>query len=294
MKDVNMIKRFVTSDIQSYINFSKISVYMKSLSLILLFSCGAENLPAPVKLRCMGRENPGILLTGNPHLSWQIPQNTEISAIQIQVAKLPEILLRHRGNYWDTGKLSYQDTVIKYLGDTLQSEQKYYWRIRYWDENDQVSDYSEISYWETGLLDHEDWKSKWIQVDSIHQTDQQMLGFREQLESLKEVRRARLYLESREGITPVLYRDKNQVMRYDSTYTDSSICYSYVITPHIFWGNNCFGLRGMKEESVFRAQFSIAYYDGDTVLSRIMSSDALRLDSQEVEKEIVHESPCMW
>lgn len=265
---------------------------MQSLSLILLFSCGTGNLSAPGKLRCTGRENPGIILTRNPRLSWQIPQNAAVSAVQIQVAALPEILLRHRGNLWDTGKMSYQDTSIMYQGDTLESEHKYYWRIRYWDERDQISEYSEIAQWEMGLIDHEDWKSKWIHVDSINHSKKRILGFKEQIESLKEVRRARLYLESRERIAPVLFRDDFQLMRYDSTGTDSSICYSYVITPYIFWGNNCFGFKSMGKESVFRAQFTVSYYNGDTILRSIMPSDVLSMDNQ--EGEITHESPCLW
>ncbi|MEZ4518777.1 MAG: glycoside hydrolase family 78 protein [Chloroflexota bacterium] len=64
---------------------------------------------------------------------------------------------------WDTGKVTSDNTLhIPYAGLPLRPGQRCYWWVRVWDENDSVSDWSEIAFWEMGLLDSRNWQAEWI------------------------------------------------------------------------------------------------------------------------------------
>jgi alpha-L-rhamnosidase len=52
---------------------------------------------------------------------------------------------------------------MRYAGPALQSATRYYWQARAWDNHGNTSPWSEISWWEIGLLQPSDWGgAKWI------------------------------------------------------------------------------------------------------------------------------------
>ncbi|MGF1583685.1 MAG: family 78 glycoside hydrolase catalytic domain [Bacteroidales bacterium] len=104
----------------------------------------------------------------SPRLSWLLVsdnRNIHQAAWQVQVAGKKESFTA--GNLiWDTGKVSSNISVHNsYSGPALESGQRYFWRVRVWDNNENVSPWSDISFWETGLLNPDDWESEWIEPD---------------------------------------------------------------------------------------------------------------------------------
>lgn len=64
---------------------------------------------------------------------------------------------------WDSGKVeSSQNRNIKFGGGELNSRQRVYWKVIFWDERGDVSEWSHPQWFETGLLSNSDWKGKWI------------------------------------------------------------------------------------------------------------------------------------
>lgn len=124
------------------------------------------NVKPPTKLRCEYLTNPLGVDTIEPRFSWQLKheeQNQHQTAYQILVSTDKNQLLHARGDIWDSGKVSSnQTTHIVYAGRQLQSARRYFWCSRWWDKNDNVSPCSEIAYFEMGLLNQSDWKAKWI------------------------------------------------------------------------------------------------------------------------------------
>lgn len=117
-------------------------------------------------LVCEYKKNPIGLDVKNPRLSWKI-KSTERGflqkAFQVQVAEFENVLLGGRELLWDSGRVESDESIhVRYDGAELCSGQRCYWRVRIWDLKDSVSDWSEISYWEMGLLDKSDWKGSWI------------------------------------------------------------------------------------------------------------------------------------
>jgi len=111
-------------------------------------------------------QNPlGIEATA-PRLSWQsdnLERNWEQSAYQIFVARDLESLHAGRGNVWDSGRVSSSQSVaVLYRGPKLESQRRYYWKVRVWDAHGQVSESQETAWWEMGLLGSGAWKAQWV------------------------------------------------------------------------------------------------------------------------------------
>ncbi|GCE18531.1 glycoside hydrolase family 78 protein [Dictyobacter kobayashii] len=123
----------------------------------------------PVLLRCEYLINPLGIDATPPRLSWQIETTSSTqraikqSAYQILVSSTESGLVEGKGDLWDSGKiLSSQSSQLVYDGASLTSGQPCWWKVRVWDAQDEVSDFSAPARWEMGLLAQADWQAQWI------------------------------------------------------------------------------------------------------------------------------------
>jgi alpha-L-rhamnosidase len=125
--------------------------------------------PTLTGLRAEYKENPLGIDARKPRLSWQLQasgRGVAQSAYQIRVAKTAADLQAGKSLTWDSGKVTSDESIHRvYEGAALQSGQRYYWQVRVWDASGKESGWSEISYFEMGLLDAADWKASWIEPD---------------------------------------------------------------------------------------------------------------------------------
>ncbi|ANW95876.1 rhamnosidase [Wenyingzhuangia fucanilytica] len=116
-----------------------------------------------------GFKNPIGFYDANPTFSWKLPVSDNIksqSAYQIIAASHPDLLPNHP-DVWDTQKqVSEQSTWVKYAGKPLKSRQKVYWQVRYWNQNNELSSWSDVQNFELGLLTNNDWKAQWIGLNT--------------------------------------------------------------------------------------------------------------------------------
>ena len=126
----------------------------------------AEGPQAPGNLRCEYLKNPMGIDIRQPRFAW-VDMHTERaqmqSAYQVLVASSPDVLAQNKGDAWDSGKTSSEDsTQVAYNGKALESGRSYWWKVRYWDKGGNASEYSHPASFDTGLLAAEDWKAQWI------------------------------------------------------------------------------------------------------------------------------------
>ncbi|MGB5820663.1 MAG: glycoside hydrolase family 78 protein [Saonia sp.] len=177
---------------------------MKNIK-ILLFLCIAiqsysQNLK-PIKLVCEYLPNPMGMDIPNPRLSWQIKADTILNGIhqkeyRIQVSKES---LNFNDPVWDSKIHSNRSLHIEYKGEELLPKTRYYWRVKVWDNHERESKWSEVNYWETGLMDTKLWKAKWIGPDLEENTriDNPSPLLLKQFHLEKEIKKARLYITSK-------------------------------------------------------------------------------------------------
>jgi len=131
-----------------------------------MFGAAAEPPGPPTNLRCEYAKNPLAVESTAPRLSWVVndPRRGAVqSAYQILVAGDLKTLAGDIGTVWDSGKVSSDQSVqVPYAGPALATNQRYHWKVRTWDAEDQASAYSEPAFWQMGLLSPADWEAKWI------------------------------------------------------------------------------------------------------------------------------------
>jgi len=120
----------------------------------------------PIRLRCDYAETPLGIDDPNPRLSWALAgrsRGQHQSAWQILIASSPTSLANDRGDLWDSGKVPSDETLhIRYAGKALASSQKVFWKLRVWDKDARVSQWSQPATWTMGVLHSNDWQAMWI------------------------------------------------------------------------------------------------------------------------------------
>jgi alpha-L-rhamnosidase len=134
--------------------------------LFLFCSQNMETPGAPNKLQCEYQSKPLGFDVQKPRLSWKVNDNRRgavQTAYQVLVASDEELLQQDKGDIWDTGKVDSDLSVnVPYGGSVLESQKNYFWKVRTWDKDGEPMPFSNISWWETGLLKPNDWEAKWI------------------------------------------------------------------------------------------------------------------------------------
>ncbi len=121
-------------------------------------------------LRCEYKSNPLGIDVPHPRLSWQLSATTRgalQTAYQIQASHAPDewngTASGSAALMWDTGKVPSADSVHIAFEGPLHSAERVDWRVRAWDEQDRVTPWSGVAWWEMGLLEKDDWHARWIE-----------------------------------------------------------------------------------------------------------------------------------
>jgi len=119
-------------------------------------------------LRCEYKPDPLGVDVENPRLSWNLESNqrgVKQTAYQLFVASSLEILDSDKADIWNSGKIASDKSIqIYYEGNLLESNNKYFWKVKVWDQNNKPHT-SEWAFWTTGLFKSSDWKASWIGLD---------------------------------------------------------------------------------------------------------------------------------
>jgi alpha-L-rhamnosidase len=146
--------------------------------------------------------NPIGIEVMKPRFSWQIlsdQNNVKQTAYEVRVASTKAHLTVERKLLWSSKKTKSDQSVnVEYQGPTLASMQRAYWQVRIWDQNNQVSEWSEVSFWEMGILKTEEWGAHWITKTDDIQEEESLPAhyYRKEFTSIKKVERARVYVTS--------------------------------------------------------------------------------------------------
>ncbi|GGZ25377.1 alfa-L-rhamnosidase [Echinicola pacifica] len=232
------------------------------LSLLLIaalcLGCAKESqVDKPFDLEVSeGFKNPIGFYDAKPTFSWKLPVEDEVkrqSAYQIVAASSPD-LLPEEADLWNSDKQSgSQSAWVDYNGSALSSRQKVYWQVRYWDQAESASAWSEVNSFELGLLENADWNAKWVGLPTA---EEKLMGskntlihrpqyLRKSFETDTDIASARLYITAK-GVFDVWINGKNvsdDVMPPGWTPYDTRIeTITYEVTELISQGQNTIGV----------------------------------------------------
>lgn len=135
-------------------------------AILALFLCSNLFSIHIVKTTCELAEKPLALHTLSPRLGWELASSVKgdlQTAYEIIVASSLEKVNANTGDVWSTEKvLSGNSQFITYGGHALKCGRRYYWKVRVWDAKRKLSDWSQVSHFDMGLLSEADWGAQWI------------------------------------------------------------------------------------------------------------------------------------
>jgi alpha-L-rhamnosidase len=196
------------------------------------------------------KKNPISVDAPEPRLSWNLEsneRNQKQTAYQILVSSSLEKLNSDVGDLWDTKKvLSDQSVNISYGGKKLKTRQECFWKIRVWDQNDRISQFSETAFWRMGLLSGADWKGQWIGLknNNDEQSSPPASYFRKEFSSRGKLHKALVYITAR-GVFEFHLNGKkvsNDILSPGWTDYNKRIHYLVYDVTHLIGNKNCIGI----------------------------------------------------
>lgn len=150
------------------------------------------------KLRCEYLENPIGLDVERPRVSWQLESDnrgTLQTAYQIQVSADGAF----QNLVYDSKKENtHASGLVELEGVPTEPFTRFYYRVKVWDQDGNESDWSDVSFWETGMLHPENWEAEWIaeplEKESINPEASPYM--RKAFAVEKEIKEARIYATS--------------------------------------------------------------------------------------------------
>ena len=149
---------------------------MKRWIITIVLACNIFCLPAknePVGLVCnlLVRPELTVITTPVPQFGWSVPsakENKKQLAYRILVASSLSNINDNIGDMWDSGKqLSDKSQDIGYKGNALQPWSKYYWKVAFWNSENEESSFSKPQQFNTGEFGRATaWsgESRWVKV----------------------------------------------------------------------------------------------------------------------------------
>lgn len=172
----------------------------KSVFILFFLLCLFHSSMAQLNvghLRVENLINPTGIDVLRPTFSWQFSSNESNvvqSAYEIKVASDSKSLSDGKV-FWKSGKVnSDQSVYVPFNGQMLVSNQRYYWQVRVWDNKGNVSEWSTVSYWQMGFLNHSDWKAEWIMPGYKEEDAHPSPLMRKEFDSHKKIRYATAYI----------------------------------------------------------------------------------------------------
>lgn len=240
----------------------------------LWISCAAmgQNKCTVFNLTCEHEANPLGIETPRPRFSWQIQtqeRSFEQSAWHLLVADSEEALRNGKGNVWDSGKRRAAASLLQpFEGKALEAGKRYYWKVRVWDKKGKGSPWSEIQFFQMGLLADSDWQNaRWIALEEDKKEEMITTGihapliqgaigdkkigmyrlpqFRHEVDVTKAIRQATAYISGLGHFDLFLNGEKVGDHFLDPGWTKYDKCALYVsfdVTGQLKQGRNAVGV----------------------------------------------------
>ncbi|MEU8652523.1 family 78 glycoside hydrolase catalytic domain [Streptomyces sp. NPDC048737] len=232
----------------------------------------------PTHLRVEHLDRPLGIHVRCPRLSWRLPHGSRT-----------QTAYRIEAGDWDSGRVdSAVNTYVRYAGPTPGSATRIPWRVKVWTDLGE-SDWSQASWWETGLLEPHAWQARWIEPAEPEPAAAGLRPahlLRHAFTLGKPVREARLHATAhgiyeaflnghRVGdaeLTPgfTAYRSRLQVQTYDVTglLVQGDNALGAVLSDGWFRGRHGFAREadGFGTRTALLVQLTVGHPDGTTTV----------------------------
>lgn len=217
-----------------------------SILLLTLLCCSGYVKGKNISLRCEYMQTPLCIDMKSPRLMWEIispQQNVRQYAFQVWVASSPDKLQEKEADFWDSDKQISDRQFIPYVGKSLSSHTRYWWKVNVWDGRKLIA--SGTSWFETAKMDFDDWQASWI-TDGYDKEHEPSPYFRKEFTVNGKVASARLYISGLGYYESYLNGQSIGEEHLHPGFTDYSkrVLYGvHDVTELLKSGDNCLGVQ---------------------------------------------------
>ncbi len=138
--------------------YKKVAAALRAKCDELIKKNGNKYRSAPTELTIELIREPDNVVTiidQKPEFGWTVAKESKFqSAYQILVASSKTSIDANNGDVWDSGQVrSSASTNVEYNGKTLEIGKTYYWKVRIWDNENRLVDYSQPQQFTIGRSD---------------------------------------------------------------------------------------------------------------------------------------------
>lgn len=118
------------------------------------------------------------IIDDKPEFGWEVPKEAGYQkAYQILVSSSREKIDLNIGDIWNSGQVrSSQSVNIEFGGPPLRPNTGYFWKVRIFDQDNRLSDYSEVQQFRTGNFGNEISTANFFPIERIPPTRMQETG----------------------------------------------------------------------------------------------------------------------
>ena len=174
----------------------RISIVFVTICISVGVAAGGS-LNAPSGLLTDGVHNPMCVDSETVSFTWAMNDYAKSSiqrAYQIMVASSPSNIEKSNGDEWNSGEvISSRSAGVEYDGRSLSPGARYWWKVRVWDNHNNVSPWSETAIFDVGLS-KSDWTADYIWDGTTNENN--FAYFRKSFDITKAVKRAKVYVSA--------------------------------------------------------------------------------------------------
>ncbi|MDZ7606234.1 MAG: family 78 glycoside hydrolase catalytic domain [Cyclobacteriaceae bacterium] len=109
------------------------------------------------------------IIDPKPEFSWVVPKDAVFQkAYQILVASSEDLLQNNIGDMWNSGQVRSPRSVnVEYAGLPIEPNATYFWKVRIFDGDNRLSEYSDMQQFRTGVFGEEISTANFFQIEHI-------------------------------------------------------------------------------------------------------------------------------
>ncbi len=109
------------------------------------------------------------IIDSKPEFSWMVPEGAVVQkAYQVLVSSSKENSYNNIGDLWNSGVVySNQSVNVELASEPLKPNTNYFWKVRIFDQDNRLSEYSEPQQFSTGVFGDKQTSQDWFEIEYI-------------------------------------------------------------------------------------------------------------------------------
>ena len=132
-----------------------------------------SGIPSGLTVEYIREPSKTVINDSKPEFSWIVPKEAGIQkAYQVLVSSSNELAAKNIGDVWNSGQVrSNKSADVEFGGKPLKPHTNYFWKVRIFDKDNRLSEYSAIQQFKTGSLEKDVTSQNIFQIERIKPVD---------------------------------------------------------------------------------------------------------------------------